>query len=646
MKKKFYLTTPLYYVNDVPHVGHTYSTVVADAIVRYKRMCGFDVCFLTGTDEHGLKLERAAGEQGVTPQQLVDTFAGEFEKTWKSLGVSFDQFIRTSEDRHHQAVADIFQRIKKNGFISTGKYEGYYCVRCESYVPEGEKTCSDCGRPTEFMTEESYFFKLSALQEELLDFYADNPEFVLPGTRMNEVVSFVKGGLQDISISRTSFSWGIPVPDDEKHIFYVWFDALTGYLSGAGYGSKPEQFEEYWPADVHLIGKDILRFHAVYWPAFLMAAGLEPPRHVLTHGWWTVAGEKMSKSRGNFITTGELMEVAEADCVKYFLMREISLGADGNFSYDGLLTRINSDLANDLGNSANRTLKMIQNYFDGAIPELGEAEGGDSKLREFSLETIELYKGKFDQFQINQALDRVWELISILNKYLVANQPWMMAKDPAKRDRLGTVLYNSAEALRLIAVMLSPVIPSGASSILGQLGVSKPLEKHQVSDLTWGRLKSGSAIGEIVPVYPRLDPKEFQARIDEAAARRSGAAGPAPDADPAVESQTDDRVGIDEFARIDMRVGKVLSAEALPKSKRLLKLQVDLGSEVRQIVAGIAEAYTPESLSGRFVVIVANLKPARLMGVESNGMIVAASDGDRPVLVTPTEPVQLGSRLK
>lgn len=646
MKKKFYLTTPLYYVNDVPHVGHTYTTVIADAIARYKRMCGFDVCFLTGTDEHGLKLERAAGEQGVTPQQLVDTFAGEFEKTWRSLGISFDQFIRTSQDRHHQAVAEIFQKIKKNGFIYTGKYEGYYCVRCESYVPEGEKTCPDCGRSTEFMTEESYFFKLSALQEELLDFYTDNPDFVLPGSRMNEVVSFVKGGLQDISISRTSFSWGIPVPEDERHIFYVWFDALTGYLSGAGYGSKPEQFEEAWPADVHLIGKDILRFHAVYWPAFLMAAGLEAPRHVLAHGWWTVAGEKMSKSRGNFITTEELMEVAEADWVKYFLMREIALGADGNFSYDGLLTRTNSDLANDLGNSANRTLKMIENYFDGAIPELGEAEGGDKELREFSLETIALYKKYFDQFQINRALGSVWELISVLNKYLVANQPWMMAKDPAKRGRLGTVLYNSAETLRFIAVMLGPVIPSGAASILRQLGVVEPLEQHQLSDLAWGRLKHGSAIGEIVPIYPRLDPNEFQARIDAAKAKKSGAASAASEAEPPAESQSDDLIGIEEFARIDMRVGKVLSAEALPKSKRLLKLQVDLGSEVRKIVAGIAEAYTPESLPGRLVVIVANLKPARLMGVESNGMIVAVSDGERPVLVTLTEPVELGSRLK
>ena len=646
MKKKFYLTTPLYYVNDVPHVGHTYSTVVADAIVRYKRMCGFDVCFLTGTDEHGLKLERAAREQGVTPNQLVDTFAGEFEKTWRSLGLSFDQFIRTSEDRHHQAVADIFQKIKKNGFIYTGKYEGYYCVRCESYVPEGKQTCPDCGRPTEFMTEESYFFKLSALQEELLNFYADNPEFVLPGSRMNEVVSFVKGGLQDISISRTSFSWGIPVPEDEKHIFYVWFDALTGYLSGVGYGSNAKQFEQYWPADVHLIGKDILRFHAVYWPAFLMAAVLEPPRHVLAHGWWTVAGEKMSKSRGNFITTEELMEVAEPDCIKYFLMREISLGADGNFSYDGLLTRINSDLANDLGNSANRTLKMIENYFDGSIPELGEPEGGDSELRQFALETIELYKKNFDLFQINRALDSVWELISFVNKYLVANQPWMMAKDPAKRDRLGTVLYNSAEILRLIAVMLGPVIPTGAASILRQLGVSQPLEKQQVSELTWGRLEHGSAIGEIAPVYPRLDAKEFEARIEAAKAKKPAVSSAASDAEPPAESQSDDRIGIDEFARIDMRVGRVVSAEALPKSKRLLKLQVDLGSEVRQIVAGIAEAYTPESLPGRLVVIVANLKPARLMGVESNAMIVAASDGDRPVLVTLAEPVQLGSRLK
>ena len=643
MSRTFYLTTPLYYVNDVPHVGHTYTTVIADALVRYKRMSGIDVCLLTGTDEHGLKLERAAGKRGVEPQQLVDTFAAEFERTWKSLGISYDEFIRTSEGRHRTAVSEIFQRIRKNGFIYTGKYEGYYCVRCESYAPEGEKTCPDCGGPTEFMTEESYFFKLSALQEELLGFYADNPEFVLPTSRMNEVVSFVKGGLQDLSISRTSFRWGIPFPEDEKHIFYVWFDALTGYLSGVGFGNDEEQFEQCWPVDVHLIGKDILRFHAVYWPAFLMAAGLEPPRHILAHGWWTVAGEKMSKSLGNFITTEQLLEVAESDCVKYFLMREITLGADGNFSYDGLLTRINSDLANDLGNSASRTLKMIENYFEGTIPEPGEPEGGDSELREFSLETIELYKKNFDQFQINRALDNVWELISVVNKYLVANQPWMMVKDSAKRDRLGSVLYNSAETLRLIAIMLGPVIPNGAASILSQLGVSTPLEEQRIADLTWGRLKSGSSIGKIEPVYPRVDPKDFQARVDSAMTKQST---PVPDAEPSAKSEDDDRIDIEDFARIDMRVGKVVAAETVPKSKRLLKLKVDLGAEFRQVIAGIAEAYSPDSLLGRQVVIIANLKPAKLMGLESNGMIVAVSDGDRPVLITPTDPVKIGSRLK
>ncbi len=638
MSKKFYLTTPLYYVNGMPHVGHVYTTVIADAIARYKRLCGLKVCALTGTDEHGLKIERAAREQEMSPQELTDKYAGEFKKTWTTLGIEFDEFIRTTEARHSVAVGEIAKRIKESGFIYLGEYSGNYCVSCEAYVPEGEKSCPDCGRATEFMTEESYFFKLSLFQEKLLSFYESNPTFVMPQTRMNEITSFVKGGLRDISISRTSFSWGIPIPDDEKHIYYVWFDALTGYLSGIGFGSDESKFNKAWPADVQLIGKDILRFHAVYWPAFLMAAGLEPPRHILVNGWWTVNGEKMSKSRGNFIGADELAEKLPADYIRYFLLREIPIGGDGDFSYEAFVKRVNSDLANDIGNLASRTLKMIQNYFDGEIPEPGASEGGDGELISFSKETVELYRKNFDNYEISKGLENVWELISATNRYLVANEPWKLARDQGKKERLATVLYNAAETIRILAAMLSPIIPDGAVSILRQLGVKTDLESIGLSSLLWGSLKVGSKIGEVEPVYPRLDLGDFgmesPAKAEAKVERKPASIKESP------------LISIEDFAKVEMRVGKIVKAEKVPKSSKLLRLIVDLGDEKRQVVAGIGEAYEPKTLKGRLVAVVTNLKPAKLMGVESNGMVVAASDEGNPVLVTFNEDVTLGARLR
>jgi len=637
MSKKFYLTTPLYYVNGMPHVGHVYTTVIADAIARYKRLCGVKVCALTGTDEHGLKIERAAREQEMSPQELTDKYAGEFKKAWATLGIKFDEFIRTTEERHSLAVGEIAKRIKESGFIYLGEYSGNYCVSCEAYVPEGEKSCPDCGRATEFMTEDSYFFKLSLFQEKLLNFYESNPTFVVPRSRMNEITSFVKGGLRDISISRTSFSWGIPIPDDEKHIFYVWFDALTGYLSGIGFGSDEGKFKKVWPAEVQLIGKDILRFHAVYWPAFLMAAGLEPPRHILVNGWWTVNGEKMSKSRGNFVGVDELAERLPADYIRYFLLREIPIGGDGDFSYEALVKRVNSDLANDLGNLASRTLKMIQNYFDGEIPEPGALEGGDGELISFSKETVELYRKNFDNYQISKGLENVWELISAANRYLVANEPWKLARDHSKKERLATVLYNAAETIRILAAMLSPIIPDGSASILGYLGVKTTKGSIGLSSLLWGSLKVGAKIGEIEPVYPRLDlgdfgkesPKKAEIRVEKKP----------------VSTEETSLISIEDFAKVEMRVGKIVKAVKVPKSSKLLQLMVDMGDEKRQVVAGIGEAYEPKSLKGKLVAVVTNLKPAKLMGVESNGMIVAASDEGKPVLVTFNEDVTLGARL-
>jgi methionyl-tRNA synthetase len=639
MSNSYYLTTPLYYVNGEPHVGHVYTTVIADAIARYKRMCGLDVCLLTGTDEHGLKIERAAREQGMEPQALTDKYTTVFKEAWDRLTIDFDEFIRTTENRHASAVAEICRRIQENGFIYAGHYSGNYCVSCEAYVPEGEENCPDCGRPTEFMKEESYFFKLSAFEEKLISFYKDNPDFVIPATRMKEILNFVRSGLKDISISRTSFKWGIPIPDDPKHIFYVWFDALTGYLSGIGFAQDSDRFETLWPADVQLIGKDILRFHAVYWPAFLMAAGLEPPRHILVNGWWTVDGEKMSKSRGNFVTAEDLADKLPSDYIKYFLLREISVGGDGDFSYPALVNRVNSDLANDIGNLTNRTLKMVQNYFDGRIPERGAAEGGDEELVRFCRETVELYRENFDSLQISKALDNVWELISVANRYLVANEPWILARDRSNRERLGTVLYNAAETVRILALLLNPVVPEGVGSILKQLGIETPPEEQQLTALSWGGLVSGSSLGEVQAVFPRLDLERLSSEGEPNANQKAQAKKPG---DPEQESQ---RISLDDFAKVEMRVGRIVSAERIPKSSKLLLLRVDVGSETRQVVAGVAKAYKPEELVGKLVAILMNLKPAKLMGIESDGMIIAASDEGKPVLATFNEEVTLGARL-
>jgi len=653
---KFYLTTPIYYVNARPHIGHTYTTVVADTIARYKRMRGFDVVLLTGTDEHGMKIERSAKAAGVTPEQLTDRISAEYRALWKELDFSIDRFVRTTEDRHEHAVRILMMKARDAGYIYKGSYAGQYCVHDEMYVDEPLPggLCPECRRPTERITEENYYFKLSAFQERLLELYEKQPQFVQPDARRNEVIAFVRAGLRDLSISRTSIQWGIPWPDDPRHVFYVWYDALTSYMTGVGYGDDEVQWEKYWPADVHLIGKEILRFHAVYWPAFLMAAGEPLPRQVFAHGLWNFLGEKMSKSRGNILLARPFARVLGVDALRYFLLRDMVFGQDGNFSQDAVVDRYNSDLANGLGNLASRTLKMIETYLEGAIPPAGQGGEGEAAVADAAREAIRDAQLEFDRFQFSLALEAIWRLIARVDKYLVENAPWKLAEQGGDRERLGTILHTAAEALRVSVALAHPVMPHATETIWRQLGQRGSLAHLRLDNLEWGQLQPGARIGEPAAVFPRVKKDEAIERMDamenelrnEATAATGGAAATAGAGAAAAAGAA--KIGIEDFAKVEMRVGEIKEAERVPNADKLLKLLVDIGDEVRQIVAGIAQQYPPEKLIGRRVVVVVNLAPRKLRGVESNGMIVAASappDG-APVLAGFLEDVPVGARLK
>src|SRR5271157_2134142 len=637
---KYYLTTPLYYVNAAPHIGHTYTTMAAETIARFKRMQGYDAVLFTGTDEHGQKVERSAQAAGKSPQEFTDLVSAEFRSQWEKLNIRIDRTIRTTDPRHFKVVQRLFQRCMDNGYIYKGSYTGQYCVYDELYVNEAKSgdPCPECGRPTETVTEENYFFKLSAFTERLMDLYESQPDFIQPETRRNEVMSFVRAGLNDLSISRTTLKWGIPLPVEGKHVFYVWFDALVGYMSAV-------DGEDLWPADLHLIGKEIVRFHAVFWPAFLMAAAVPLPRRVFAHGWLLFENDKMSKSRGNIVRSEPIREVMGADALRYFLLREIVFGQDGSFSFDALVSRYNSDLANGLGNLASRTLTMIGQYRAGVVPK-----GSEPQIAALANQTIRSVEDSFDRFEFSKGLEAVWALISAVDKYIVQCAPWKLARksDDASQEQLNTTLYTAAEALRIATALLYPVLPQSTPKIWTQLGMTEPIEAVRFASLEWGGLPPGQTIGEVSGVFPRIEMKEAVATMraleEKATAEQAVLMGKK--AEPPVEQAA--KIPIDDFAKVDMRVGMVLSAERVKNSDKLMLMKVDIGEpEPRTIVAGIAEAYTPADLVKRKVVIVVNLQPRKLKGIESNGMIVAASVGDgKPVLAGFHEDIPVGARLK
>jgi methionyl-tRNA synthetase len=770
---RYYLTTPIYYVNARPHLGHAYSTIVCDAIARRKRALGVDTWFLTGTDEHGQKIERSAQLAGRTPMEFATAISAEFRGLWDQLGLTYDDFIRTTEERHKRGVQKLFAALRDRGFIYKGSYTGQYCVSDEAYVDGPPGTyCPDCGRLTETVSEENYFFKLSAFERKLLEFYEANPGFMGPDSTRREVISFVRGGLKDLSVSRTSFSWGIPVPGDEKHVVYVWLDALANYITALGYGSDDPadqaRFAKFWPADLHLIGKEISRFHCVYWPAFLMAAGIPVPRSVRANGWLLFDQGKMSKSKGNIVRAETVQAVLGADALRYFLLREIPFGQDGSFSFDALVQRYNGDLANGYGNLVSRVVNMVHKYFGGVLPEVGVDTPAETKLRESAIHAIANFAPAFDELNFAEALKNLWLLVAEVDGYLTANAPWKRPADRSESDHAlhqARVLATAAEAIRIITALVYPILPDSAGKVWRQLGqgeIADAAKNAFLTEVAWGGLRAGTRFGEPAPLFPRaekdavermqnLEEKNVGTAVDAVsgnagAADAASAVTSAPQApqsalgvspvpappesaaaperataspsvvlvqgqlagtvphSPAVHAQLEGQltehtaapvdsgtpvatvqvhqvaaelassrlnttpvaapagaplqpaeptaepaqfITIDDFAKVELRVAQILVAERIPKADKLLRLEVDLGYEKRQILAGIAQYYEPEKLIGRKIVIVANLAPRKMRGLESNGMLLAASLQDgAPVLAGFLEEVPLGARLK
>ena len=647
--EKFYLTTPIYYVNDVPHIGHAYTTIAADVLARYKRLAGYDVFFLTGTDEHGIKIERSARERGVSPQEWVDAIAARYKALWQSLNISYDVFIRPSQARHKLVAQAVFQKAFAKGDIYKGLYEGWYCIPDETFLLEAELQgghCPICGRPVEWITEEAYFFRLSQYQDWILQHIETHPSFIQPVSRRNEVLSFVRGGLRDLCVSRSTFTWGIPVPIDPEQVIYVWIDALTNYLSAIGYGSEDAKFHTFWPADIHLIGKEILRFHAVIWPILLRSADLPPPKQIFAHGWWTVEGEKISKSKGNAIDPGTLAEAlagkAEAsratavDALRYFVLREVAFGLDGDFSQAALVQRYNADLANDLGNLLSRTLTMHQRYCRGAVPTPAAGETANP-LAEGAAKLLADIDPLMNELAFHKALVRLWEYVRAVNRYIDEQAPWTLARQPAKRQQLHTVLYNQAESLRIIALLIFPFMPHTGASIWQQLGIQEDMAKPPLATaVVWGRLVPGTQTQPGEQLFPRID----TGRIAAATVGRHD------DATSATEEAAPVTVSFEDFQKLDLRVGRIVAAEQVPKADKLIKLTVDIGQEQRTVVAGVAPSYSAETLVGKQVILVANLAPRTLRGIESRGMVLAAEADGHIVLASVEAPVSPGAKVK